>query len=180
MEPLAADGEDLRDPILLANSLIAYQYQYNTNIKLHGSLAKKSRYPTMKELYSERLGRTIPNPELKAEHSYNTEIGIVYSKGPTQIQFNAYYNTLRDLIIQRQLGDNTEQLQNIGEAFIRGVELDIHTFISKVLLSANYTLMEAQNTSDMRPNNHLPSCRLESNYKCECFTRGNICRGSIL
>jgi len=157
LNPLAAEGVDLRDPITLVNGQAAWQYMVNPDFSIHVSAGKKSRFPTLKELYSERLSRTEPNPDLKHEQSYNTELGIRkhFSKGMAQIAL--FYNSLQDLITYREIGDGKQQLQNIGKALIRGLEIDLRWQGQQIDSQINYTFLDAQNQSDNHPDDHLPN-----------------------
>jgi iron complex outermembrane receptor protein len=157
LEPIKAEGAELRDPILLTNGQIAWQYGMGRELNLHTSLGKKSRFPTLKELYSERLGRTIPNHDLKAEHAFNTELGIQKKYKSASLRGVVFYNTLHDLIMLRQLGEGNEQLQNTGRAIVRGFELDATFGFRSVSFFANYTMLDAINISSGRPNRHLPN-----------------------
>ena len=43
---------------------------------LHGNLSRRSRFPSLRELYSGALGRFVPNPNLRAETLLGSEIGL--------------------------------------------------------------------------------------------------------
>ncbi len=157
LEPVSAEGAELRDPMLLLNGQFAWQHNLKPDLKLHAAVGKKSRFPTLKELYSERLGRTIPNHGLKAEHAVNSELGIEKNFRRTSVKCVVFYNTLRNLIMVRQLGEGTEQLQNTGKALINGIEGSSRLRLQNIALYANYTFLNARNISYGRPNSHLPN-----------------------
>ncbi len=155
LRPIEAEGLPLRDPIFLLNAQAALQYDFATSWWIHLSLGKKSRFPTLKELYSERLGRNLANPELKAEHSLGSEIALGKRTDSFAFQVTLFYNRLRDLIVNRQLGNNVQQLQNLGKAVIRGGELTLRTKRPRWNGEINYTYLEARNVSDHRDSDHL-------------------------
>lgn len=55
-----------------------FKHSFTDEDDLMLSFAKKTRFPTIKDRYSFRFGRFIPNPDLKAEEAYHYEVG--YSK----------------------------------------------------------------------------------------------------
>jgi len=155
LQPLYANDLPLRDPILLFNEQVIFQHKFNNKFTAHFSIAKKSRFPTLKELYSERLGRSIPNPDLKEEHALNTDVGIRKNFSHGYLQVSYFYNSLNNLIVAKELGNETQQMQNIGRAQLQGTEIDVKMNTGKFNLWANYTYMIAEDKSDDRVSNHL-------------------------
>ncbi len=155
LKPTDAEGTPLRDPILLANGQAVLQFQVAGPLSLHCAFGKKSRFPTLKELYSERLGRNIANPDLKAEHSWNVEAGAALATRQQRLAVTFFHNRLRDLIVNRQLGQNVQQLQNIGEARIQGIEIEWTGAWKRLSWSAGYTLLSAEDRSADRESKFL-------------------------
>jgi iron complex outermembrane receptor protein len=155
LQPLYANGQPLRSPIWMVNGQTTYQLTMYDELKLHMSIARKGRYPTLKELYSDYLTRNIPNPNLKSEYAVNSEVGIKYSMESGYLQAIAYYNSLKNLITTRQITDSTAQLQNVSNAFLAGLELDANVNFGPVSSFLNYTYLLARNTSDQRQSNYL-------------------------
>ncbi|MBD3223171.1 MAG: TonB-dependent receptor [Caldithrix sp.] len=155
LQPTTAAGIDLRDPISLWNTQAALQFTPNASWTFHLSSGKKSRFPTLKELYSERLGRTIPNNKLQEEQALNNEAGMRLQWSDGYLQLAGFYNQMQDLIEIREVGDETNQLKNIGKARISGFELDSKFVITNAQVLFNYTWMDARNRSDMRDSDYL-------------------------
>jgi iron complex outermembrane receptor protein len=66
---------------------------------LYVTFADRGRFPLLKEAYSYRLGRAIPNPELQPEKNRNWNTGWTHTfpaKTVTQIEY--FHNHLRDAI----------------------------------------------------------------------------------
>ena len=158
LKPTKAAELELRPSILLFNAQAAWQYKSEAGgWKTHLSFGKKSRFPTLKELYSERLGRSEPNPDLKAEHAYKSEIGL---KIPFQYgiaRFNSFYSKLYDLIIYKEIGQGVRQLQNIGRAIIAGAEIGLQSRWKQFYLDVGYTYLYARNRSAERKSDFLPN-----------------------
>lgn len=155
LNPTDAEGAPLRDPILLANGQAVFQFPVAAPLSLHCAFGKKSRFPTLKELYSERLGRNIANPDLKAEHSWNVEAGVSLTGAGQRMAVTFFHNRLRDLIVNRQLGQNVQQLQNIGEARIQGIEVEWAGAWKSLSWIAGYTLVSAEDRSEDRESKFL-------------------------
>jgi iron complex outermembrane receptor protein len=117
---------------------------------IYVTLARKSRFATMKDRYSYRFGTAIPNPGLHSEYSLNTELGYTGSAYSVQWSFALFYNFI-DNTIQRM--DNVEpgiyQLRNTGKAEFRGMEYNIDwNFYSIFTLGSSYSFIEQENISN--------------------------------
>lgn len=155
LKPTDAEGVPLRGPILLAGGQAVLQFRVAGPLSLHCAFGKKSRFPTLKELYSERLGRNLPNPDLKAEHSWNVEAGATLGWKKQRVAVTFFHNRLRDLIVNRQLGEDVQQLQNIGEARIQGIEVEWTGAWKRLSWTGGYTLMNAEDRSEDRESKFL-------------------------
>ena len=93
------------------------------------------------------MGRTVANPDLKEEHSWNSEIGLRQNFLQGYLQVSLFYNRLSNLIAAKELGNETQQMQNIGKAQFRGAEFDLKMRTGKFNFLANYTYMKAQDKS---------------------------------
>ena len=173
LNPTKAAEIELRDPIALVNGQMAIQYNILTNLNINLATGNKSRFPTLKELYSERLSRNIANPELKPEYSFNTELGLSYNIDNLKLQFSVFSNQLTNLIENRQLGNNVQQLQNTGIAYLRGLEINSEIQLINSLAYLNYTYLIARNESENRTAKYLeyrPVHRLNLIWQKEIFT----------
>lgn len=155
LKPLYANGETLRNSIFHFNPLIGLSYRANF-FQIYFSMARKSRFPTLKELYSEYIGRNIPNPELKEEKSMNYEFGyrrFLSSRGSLEISI--FYSDLKDLIVQKRSAA-LYQMQNVDRAIYRGAEFSLdYTIKEGYELSFNYSYLQAKNTSPERESSKL-------------------------
>ncbi len=122
----------------------------------HVSVAKKSRFPTVKDRYSYRMGQALPNPDLDPESAIHYELG--YS-GKVLDSL-----TIRASIFDAEVSDTIQrvdnvapgrfQLQNIGDSRNRGFETGFdYTPSSNVRIGASYTYLD-------RENNAQPQIRL--------------------
>jgi len=122
--------------------------------QLSASLARKSRFPTIKDRYSYRLGRALPNPALAPEHALHAEVGYDGPlAGVAHAQVSLFYSRLAD-VIQQVSTENGEgqavfQLQNTGRARHLGAELGVSARLASFLTGeATYTYLDQRNLDD--------------------------------
>lgn len=119
--------------------------------RLYATVATKTRFPTLKDRYSLRLGTAIPNPDLEAEHSINYEIGYQGTPwGRLSLEAALFLSDVTDLIQQvNDVEDDKYQMQNVGEARLAGLELSAKAPIGAHWeLGGNLTLLDRENRSD--------------------------------
>ncbi|MCK4578033.1 MAG: TonB-dependent receptor, partial [Candidatus Marinimicrobia bacterium] len=158
LQPTYVQGLDLRDPLALLNGQLALEYRFLEPYTVHLALGSKSRFPTLKELYSERLGRNIPNPQLEPEYSTNIETGIRWAIGTNSVQFAVYHSSLRSLItnqVVEQDGEFVNQYQNIGLALMQGLEINARGALRRVSWNLGYAFLEAENRTAGRDSDYL-------------------------
>lgn len=118
--------------------------------RLGASVSHKTRFATIKDRYSYRMGTAIPNPTLDPETALNYEVnyqGKLYTK--ITLYGALFLSSITDVITSV---DNVEpgksQMRNAGRAEHRGVEAGVQVDIRKnLLLVANYTYIERRNLS---------------------------------
>lgn len=130
-------------------------YQLTPTGKLHATLARKSRFPTIKDRYSYRLGTAIPNADLKSERANHYEVG--YSDllaGNFRWQANLFHSNISNLIQSTRIDASActsapcSQMQNVGKARANGIELGIDGGVGAWEFRGNYTYLNRQNRSD--------------------------------
>ncbi|WP_071324246.1 TonB-dependent receptor plug domain-containing protein [Janthinobacterium sp. 1_2014MBL_MicDiv] len=118
--------------------------------KVYATVARKSRLPTLKDRYSQRLGTYIENPALRAEEALNYELG--YQASVRGLAFDAalFYSDVKDKIQSvANVAGVRAQMQNAGRAHISGVELGLRGRAGAWLdFGGNYTYTDMKNVSD--------------------------------
>lgn len=103
-------------------------YKLSPRDTLRLTVAHKSRFPSMKERYSYRMGSGIPNASLKAESAMHYELGYVSVLRPG-LHFDAstYFSRVSDTIQQVYLSPTStvSQFQNIGTTDRYGLDLGL-------------------------------------------------------
>jgi iron complex outermembrane receptor protein len=146
-----ANGGALRDDDDSWNGLAGLTYYFGNYTKLHLSIAQKSRFPTLKELYSSYLDTAIPNPNLKKEQSLNYEAGVIRAlPWNSDMGLTIFYSDVKDLITETLVG-GLDYSDNIGKSRFQGIEFTFNTeYIPRNSIYLSYTYLEAENRSPDR------------------------------
>jgi iron complex outermembrane receptor protein len=136
------------------NLLAGGRYKLKRSHKFHGHISRKNRFPTMRDRYSYRLGKSIPNPDLISESSWNFDLGYTFDPGEIfQLRSAVFYSYLNDAI-QEVYGvdpDNSAiyQSQNAGNAAYYGWEAELAWRpVSALEAAIQYTLTRRENLSN--------------------------------
>ena len=96
-------------------------------VLVHGSVSRRSRFPSLRELYSGALGRFEPNPDLKPETLFGTEGGFTVNGSSGEIQFVGFHQRLTNGIVRRSFNDGVSgpRFQRVNQDEVRssGVEI---------------------------------------------------------
>lgn len=138
-------------------------YDLSKGQTLRLTAARKTRFATIKDRYSYRLGRALPNPELEAEAALHLEVSYqarLLKDGRLSLEANLYQSNLSNTIQQvDNVQDGLFQLQNTGSSRFRGAELSLAYRGAEYLgLGANYSYIEQENLNrpDIRFTNVPP------------------------
>lgn len=128
------------------NPLAGINFSPTDDLELHLSFARKSKFPSMRSLYSPSLG----NPDLSSEVGRNWEFGFSWSQY-VSLTGAVFMNGFRDMIDSIRLPDGSRRDVNIGRARINGFELQAQKSLGMVEATINYTYLDHANESDNRP-----------------------------
>lgn len=124
------------------------------------TLARKTRLPTLKDRYSQRLGSYVENPDLGPETSLNAELGFqgrpFASLPDLALEAAIFQNRVKDKIQSAFVADGVScsedtpcQMRNVGRVRIRGLELGARTMVRPWLeLGGNFTILDQKNVSN--------------------------------
>lgn len=133
------------------NMQIGVFYQLNETQKLGATVSQKTRFATIKDRYSYRMGTAIPNPDLKPETALNYEINYTanFFKKLT-FQTALFYSSLNDAILSvSNVQPGRAQMQNFGKAEYRGVEAQLnYSILQNLSFNVNYTYLERKNITN--------------------------------
>lgn len=123
---------------------------------VRGSVARRTRFATMKDRYSYKLGSAIPNPGLDPEAALHYELAWAGSALPrVQTRLAVFYSRIADLIESVDAvtfsvadGDTTwlSQTRNVGDARSMGVEVGFDARPARRLaVGASYSYVDRRN-----------------------------------
>jgi iron complex outermembrane receptor protein len=155
-DPQYANGASVRDDDDTFNPQVGINWIINDQIIAHASVGRKTRFPTLNELYSSYLDSSIPNPDLKKETVVNYEVGIDYDlAGHTQMALCLFYSDVEDLIVRRYLPAG-DMYDNVGKSRFQGFEASVRsTLLPRQDINTNYTFLDAEDQSAERTSDNL-------------------------
>lgn len=147
------------------NPQAALSAQVGQSGSLYFTLANRGRFPMLKDIYSAGLGSALPNPDLKAEHSQNWNMGysqLLFSR--TLLQLELFRSNLHDAIESVAVTDPgnpnaaltpppgalcpsstngfCSQMVNIGKEVHEGVEFKVRTApLPRLTIDAGYSYL---------------------------------------
>ncbi|MFT7860093.1 MAG: TonB-dependent receptor [Sulfurimonas sp.] len=129
---------------------IALVYSPDKTSKLRASVSRKTYLPTMKDRYSRRFNRFVPNPDLKNESSTHIELGYQKAISHLVVGVNAYYTKVKDAIqsVTWTPDPSLQQNQNVGTFDHKGGELDISYKYDGWDIGGNYSYINVKNTKN--------------------------------
>ncbi len=137
------------------NPLIGVKFTPNDDLDFHVSFARKSRFPSMRSLYSTSSG----NPDLLAESGTSFELAATWN-GPVYLTGTVFFNRFRNFIDTITLEGGTRLYVNVGQAHIYGFEVQAQKKLSWLEATVNYTFLDPRNDTDDRPLDAQPKNNL--------------------
>jgi len=132
------------DPILDYGFNSSLVYFLTDKLSLQFDFGRKTRFPTLRELFSGALGRFVPNPDLKAESALTTEISANYTSHNFTGGLSLFLIYLKDGIVRISLPER--QLMRVNKDQIRTVGAELTTSYipnNKFRMNFNLTFMNA-------------------------------------
>ncbi|MGE4542823.1 MAG: TonB-dependent receptor plug domain-containing protein [Pedobacter sp.] len=147
-DPREATGRELTKAIDAINPQGGVVITLSESTTLHGSIGKKTRFPHLKELYSELIGG---NPDLDPQTTITYEVGLTQAFGEDiTLSVAAFYNDIEDLIDKDKIDGETVYI-NIGEAVTKGIEVSLGADITEAFWAGlNYTYMRTEDKENDR------------------------------
>jgi len=141
-------------------------WQANVDTLIHATLARRTRFPTLKDRYSSRMGVAWPNPDIKPETSIGTEVGVTRDFGKfVKARAVAFFKHCDDYIQitpKKIDGVTRDQYQNIGRIEIPGLELTMAGAGARVDYTLACTWMNPDNLDSLDRPYDLPRLRIRA------------------
>jgi iron complex outermembrane receptor protein len=144
------------------NPLVGLKFTPLSELDIHLSFSKKSKFPSMRSMYSGDSG----NPDLLSETGTSWEFGLTYDK-EVFLSGAAFLTYFKDMIDSVRLPeyDFRRIYFNVGKAHIHGFELQLQKALRWAVLTVNYTYLAHKNESEDRPLDALPSHSLNFDFQ---------------
>ena len=129
--------------------LVGTYYDIFKSTRIRGSVARKIRFPSLRQLYEEDGG----NPDLTTEESYNYEVGIEQGlPANSRITLVGFIEDVRDYIekvpVEISPGEFLDISQNNDKYRFQGIEVTAETgAIKNLLLKAGYSYLDTEDKS---------------------------------
>lgn len=144
-------------------------FSLKNNQDLWLTTSRNSRFATMKERYSYRLGRIIPNPDLTSEKANHVNFGYRLNSEKLSIGAELFYSLGIDRITYVNITPDTIQFQNIEETRSMGLDLEMsYRILQSLNINLNYSFIHLENLQEPDfkfiyiPNHNL---RISGEYK---------------
>ncbi|MCF8381721.1 MAG: TonB-dependent receptor [Bacteroidales bacterium] len=119
------------------------------NHKIWLSYSANSRFSTLKERYSYRMGRSIANPDLEAERANHLIFGYRYKNKIISVQTELFHISSINKIAYTNIDPNTIQYQNIEKSLSIGADLQLGIRLeSGQLFNFDYSYLKIENPED--------------------------------
>ncbi|MGQ0529108.1 MAG: TonB-dependent receptor plug domain-containing protein [Panacagrimonas sp.] len=138
------------------NAQLAMNWAVTPDLDLLAGISRKTRFPTIKDRFSFRLGSAVPNPGLQPERAVHLEIGMVRRLPGLDLRFAVFQADLDDAIENVTIPNDQcttpnptcFQQQNIGEQRNRGVELGaVWKPLTTLKVDAQVSVLDRENRS---------------------------------
>jgi iron complex outermembrane receptor protein len=138
-------------------------------MRLHASMSQRSRFPSLRELYSGALGKFEPNPDLRPERLRGFEGGVTTNKGGVDLQAVLFHHRLSGAIVRAPVGDGKLRRENRDQLRSTGVELLAGWASRAISVTADLTaqhirLHDPTVAGDARRPEHQPEFRMGTDF----------------
>jgi outer membrane receptor protein involved in Fe transport len=139
-----ASGSETGGSIRTFNPQAGLSYFPSSQVEIYTSAGKKTRFPTMRNLYADGVIGPQGNPDLDEERTYAYELGGKWQANTVATLEGAlFYNDVRDLILfDNQIG----RFEQYEKARMYGAEINLTAELSPGLSGKlGYTYLVAEN-----------------------------------
>lgn len=136
-----------RDPIYTWGLNTGLRFDAGQGWALRGAFGRKTRFPTMRELFGAAIGKFVPNPNLQPVSAWIGELGVEYRTSSVYLGTTTFLNRVYDTIDKRTFTQEIineenlptdylgkEQRINLQGARIYGVETMVRWTPTKSLM----------------------------------------------
>ena len=119
-DPVKAHGDVSRDKEETINPQAGAAFNVTEDFRVYASVGRKTRFPQMKELYSDIAGG---NKSLKPQKTIAYEVGAGKKfMDMAELSVAAFFNDVEDRIVR----NSSREFENVGESDIKGLETQLN------------------------------------------------------
>ncbi|HSA56123.1 MAG TPA: TonB-dependent receptor [Gemmatimonadaceae bacterium] len=133
--------------------------------RLHASVSTRSRFASLRELYSGSLGRFEPNPDLQPERLVGGEAGLTFIRSQSQLQAVVFHQQLSDAVVRISTPNgnfmrvNRDQMRSSGVELLGAIRTGEVSWNGDLMLQHVRLSDPAASGADRRPE-HVPEFRV--------------------
>ncbi|QKF65613.1 TonB-dependent siderophore receptor [Arcobacter venerupis] len=145
------------------NPMAKLEYDIDESLGIYGGVAKKTRFPSIKDRYSFKFKRFIPNPDLDEERTINYEVGFNKLFQSSTLKGSVFYADIKDFIQSDYVNvyygtTKQQQLQNVGNVSQKGFELEyMHDFENGLTVEGSYTRLLLEDKDNLVEITNVPN-----------------------
>jgi len=169
--PLIRPGESHRDVNWNAHMGMTWRFFEDWSLTFIG--ASSHRFPDLldryKYIYFSPGNELYGNPDLKPERSGFFESGLHYNRSDIRVVVTAFYNEIKDLIIDPSPGSGVRTMENIDDAEIYGAEAELRwkfaadwSLYTNVAYARGWNIADDDDLAFIPPLNGLAGIRYDS------------------
>ncbi len=134
-----------RDPLWDYGLTAGAVYRLSEAWTLNASAGRKTRFPTLRELFGEALQRFALNPGLRPESSLLAEVGARHRSEALSGEATLFVNRTDDTIDQERLEDGRRRRVNLGGSRTVGIEVAGAAYpLPRIRLDGHLTVMDVR------------------------------------
>ncbi len=137
-----------KDPIFDYGLNASFVYALDKDMHVRVNYGRKTRFPSMREMYSEALGKFKINPDLKAETVNGGEIGFECERYSWGVEADFFANYIDNGIVRMRLpADDPHKYMRVNKAAIRtlGFETEVkYSLNEKLSAGANFAYINTR------------------------------------
>ncbi len=137
--------------------LVSALYAPVESVALRGTVARRTRFPTLQERHDTAGGALAANPSLGPEKAWHMGLEATWRLLPgIALNGGIFDAEVADLIVRAPSGGGVQQLVNAASGRLMGVELGFMLSpLEQLHLSAAYSFLRARRTDDDAPDQQL-------------------------
>jgi|GEM_PF-527833 len=125
--------------------------RWTNRAQLEASVSRRSRFPSLRELFSGALGRFVPNPDLGSERQDLMEIGTRFTAGRHSMTVTGFVAYLNDGIEKIVIPGEEPTLKRVNAGRIRTLGLEFTTAANitpGISLTAHHSFLRARRSEE--------------------------------